>query len=260
MGYCCATAGKSLQRDLQLGLIPYWQFDTTAARQFRLYIFNFMMKRTHKEMFYAMCGPLMYVNGLIYKATRAPKDGEIKVHLGPGQRNYLEGWVNVDANMFTGKCDVWADLRNELPFHDDTVGAIYSHHMIEHLPDIAFHCREMFRVLKPGGIIRVGGPNGDSAIRKFVEKDLNWFSTFPDSRASLGGRLENFIFCRQEHLTILTASYLEELMSAAGFVDFTVRLPCTETGRSDIFAPCLALESEDTMDCPHTLLVEARKP
>ena len=59
---------------------------------------------------------------------------------------------------------MWADLNNKLPFHDNSVDAFYSHHMIEHLPDIQFHLREVYRCLKPEGVYRVGGPNGDSAI------------------------------------------------------------------------------------------------
>ncbi len=219
------------------------------------------MKRDHKQMFYSLCGPLMRLNGLLYRAFRAPAEGTVKVHLGPGQSNYLDGWVNVDANMFTGKCDVWADLRYPLPFRDGTVDVIYSHHVIEHLPDLPGHFAEMFRALKPGGVFRIGGPNGDSAIRKFVEGDSAWFSDFPDKRKSLGGRFENFIFCRQEHLTILTFSFLEELLSEAGFVDLVVRQPCKDTGIPQfIDSALLGKEWESTEDCPHTLLIEGRKP
>ena len=100
-------------------------------------------------------------------------------------KNYLPGWVNVDANLFTGKCDVWADLRNPLPFRDESVDVFYSHHVIEHLPDLAFHFSELFRCLKPGGIFRVGGPNGDNAMRKYLEGDADWFIEFPDRRSSL---------------------------------------------------------------------------
>lgn len=220
-----------------------------------------MMKRDHKQMFYSLCGPLMRLNGVFYRAFRAPSEGTVKVHLGPGQSNYLDGWVNVDANMFTGKCDVWADLRYPLPFRDGTVDVIYSHHVIEHLPDLPGHFAEMFRALKPGGVFRIGGPNGDSAIRKFVEGDSAWFSDFPDKRTSLGGRFENFIFCRQEHLTILTFSFLEELLSEAGFVDLVVRQPCKDTGIPQfIDSALLGKEWESTEDCPHTLLIEGRKP
>lgn len=219
-----------------------------------------MVSRKTKATFFATTSPLMKINGILYRYFRAPKSGELKVHLGPGQNNYIEGWINVDANMFTGKCDVWADLRNPLPFRSGTVDAMYSHHVIEHLPNIHFHFREVYRCLRPGGIYRVGGPNGDSAISKFMENDLRWFGDFPESRASIGGRLENFIFCRQEHLTILTYSYLEEMMTDAGFTDLRLCLPLKETHYPELFQECLLKEYESDFDTPHTLIIEGVKP
>ena len=222
-------------------------------------VWESMLSRRAKATFYTVAGPLMRLNGLLYFYLRAPHKGNLRVHLGPGQKNYIDGWVNVDANMFTGKCDVWADLRSSLPFHDETVEAMYSHHVIEHLPNLPFHFAEVYRCLRPGGMYRVGGPNGDSAIVKFVENDKSWFSDFPDKRESIGGRFENFIFCRKEHLTILTFSFLEELMSNAGFVEICRCLPGKESSDVGRFQACLQKEDESDFDNPHTLIVEARK-
>ncbi len=222
-----------------------------------------MLARRTKRLFYAFTGPMMWANGLFYRSFLAPRGRvrPLRVHLGPGQNNYLDGWVNVDANMFTGKCDVWSDLRNTLPFRDATVDLFYSHHVIEHLPDLRFHFAEMYRCLKPGGIFRVGGPNGESAMRKFLEGDVGWFIDFPDQRRSLGGRFENFIFCRQEHLTILTYSWIQELATDAGFETVQARQPGTETGYPEfVDGQVLVLEPEPTPECPHTLIVEGRKP
>lgn len=219
-----------------------------------------MLSRRTKELFFQVAGPAMRMNGLIYKNLRAPRQGTVRVHLGPGQRNYLPGWINVDANMFTAKCDVWTDLRHALPFHDGSVDAFYSHHVIEHLPSLEEHFADVMRCLKPGGYYRTGGPNGDAAIRKFSQNDTAWFGSFPDDRRSIGGRFENFIFCRREHVTILTASFLEELLQQAGFVDIKVCLPSRDTHVPGMFADCLKLESESDFENPHTLIVEARKP
>jgi predicted SAM-dependent methyltransferase len=219
-----------------------------------------MLSRGAKDAFYKAAGPIMKVNGMLYRGFRAPRQGPLRVQLGPGQSNYLPGWINVDANKFTGRCDVWADLRNPLPFRDGTVGAMYSHHVIEHLPDLERHFRDVFRCLQPGGVYRVGGPSGDNAIRKFVEGDKDWFYDYPDARTSLGGKFENFIFCRNEHLTILTDSYLEEIMTGVGFTNLRRCRPIKETHHRELFADCLAKEWETDEDCPHTLLIEAEKP
>lgn len=219
-----------------------------------------MLSRKAKETFYMVAGPLMWANGLMYRYLRAPRSGLVRVHLGPGQQHYIDGWINVDANIFSGKADVWADLRNPLPFADGSVDATYSHHMVEHLPTFEPHFADVFRCLKPGGVYRVAVPNGDSAIKKFLENDKRWFGDFPDKRVSIGGRFENFIFCRQEHLTILTYSFVEELMTNAGFGDLRICKPITETNYPELFKECLPEEHESDFDVPHTLIVEAVKP
>jgi SAM-dependent methyltransferase len=222
-----------------------------------------MLHREVKDLYYKLLAVPMRANAWLYRRWRAPRSGQLKVHLGPGQKNYLPGWINVDANFLTAKTDVWADLRNALPFRDGTVDVFYSHHVIEHLPDalLPFHFAEMHRCLRPGGCIRVGGPNADMAVRKFVEGDSGWFSDFPDRRASLGGRFANFLLCRGEHLTILTESYLTEIATGAGFQGLTRCAPKTETRHPHwIDEAVLGLEWESTPSTPHTLLLEADKP
>jgi predicted SAM-dependent methyltransferase len=219
-----------------------------------------MISRKLKSAFFYVAGPLMAANGVAYRYLRAPRHGDLRVQLGPGQQKYLDGWINLDANIFTGKCDVWVDLRNQLPFADDTITCMYSHHVVEHLPDLKNHFADVFRCLKPGGAYRVGGPNADSAIDAFYQRDSNWFEDFPDSRRSIGGRFENFIMCRREHLTILTESYLREIMEDIGFVNIERRLPKKETGYWEHFEPCLTLEYESDFERPHTLILEAAKP
>jgi predicted SAM-dependent methyltransferase len=136
-----------------------------------------MLSRNMKILFYLLASPLMKISGFFYRQFLAPRIGMVKVQLGPGKKNYLDGWINVDANAFTAKCDVWANIIDELPFHPETVDAVYSHHVVEHLPNLANHFLDVFRCLKPGGIYRVGGPNGDIAIKKFLENDHKYWWT-----------------------------------------------------------------------------------
>lgn len=218
-----------------------------------------MIPRLLKASYYLVASPFMRANAIRHRLFSSAS-GTRKVQLGPGERNYLAGWVNVDANVLTAKADIWSDLRHKLPFRNNSVDCIYSHHVVEHLPDLDAHFAEMFRCLKPGGAIRVGGPHGDNAIQAMLSGRADWFGDWPRTRKSIGGRFENFIFCKGEHLTILTESFLTELAQDAGFEEIRVTRP-RQTGMPEWFAEqVLELEPNSTPDLPSTLIIEARKP
>lgn len=216
-----------------------------------------------KRFYYSMLKYPMQISGLLYKNFKCPQRG-LKVHLGPGQNNYINGWLNVDSNFLSAKIDVWANLLDRLPFRQESVDIFYSHHVIEHLPDshLIIHFQEMFQALRPGGGIRIGAPHMGNACRKYIEGDYNWFSDFPSKKESVGGRFMNFIFCEGEHLTALDESYLTEIAEQAGFVDIKFLCPVKETNLVDlgINEVVLSKESESDLSFPHTVILEARKP
>jgi predicted SAM-dependent methyltransferase len=212
-------------------------------------------------MYFMILSPLARLSGIIYRIFLSPRKGTIKVHLGPGQKRYIKGWINVDANIITARCDVWADFSHKLPFRDNTVDVFYTHHVLEHLTNQDFHVNELFRCLKPGGIVRVGVPNGDAAIQKFIENDHSWFPDFPTRRKSIGGRFLNYLLCDGEHKAIITCSFLKELLENAGFGKIVKCLPMQSTGYPQVIdKSVLTLEHESCTDCPHTLIIEAQKP
>jgi predicted SAM-dependent methyltransferase len=202
----------------------------------------------------------MAINGWLYKNFRCPSSS-LKVHLGPGQGKYIEGWLNVDANFISAKIDLWANLMNPLPFRDNSVEVFYSHHVIEHLPDwyLPQHFQQMFQALSPGGGVRIGAPHAGNAYRKYVEGDINWFSSdFPTKRSSLVGRLTNFILCAGEHRTCLDETYLTELAEGAGFKQLRFKL----VGKESDIVGSEVLDLEDVewdLNCPHTVILEAIK-
>src|SRR6185312_17075156 len=69
-----------------------------------------------------------------------------------------EGWVNIDLSP---AADLMLDLRDPLPFTDNTFKMIYSEHVLEHFDypcDITRLLSECYRVLEPGGIFSLSIP------------------------------------------------------------------------------------------------------
>jgi len=82
-----------------------------------------------------------------------------KLQIGAGP-NFLEGWLNSDA--YPSSCDViYLNAAKPFPFKDGTFNYVFSEHLIEHLvyDKGLFMLRESYRVLKPGGRIRVATPD-----------------------------------------------------------------------------------------------------
>lgn len=70
-----------------------------------------------------------------------------KVQFGSGT-NPISGFLNTDVFG-----DVPIDIRDELPFDDESVDLIYSNHLVEHINSHDFEkfMKETYRVLKKGG-------------------------------------------------------------------------------------------------------------
>lgn len=220
-----------------------------------------MIPRWLKTSYYTVLSPFMRLNSLRYQHFPISNNQNLQcAHLGPGQKNYITNWINIDANLVSSRPDIWADLRFKLPFPDEFLDCIYSHHVIEHLPNLDNHFHEMFRVLTPGAVLRIGGPHGDNAMQAMQEGLYEWFGDWPTKRHSMGGRFENFIFCKGEHLTILTKSFLIELAEQAGFEDIQICNPGETSYPEIITKDILALEPNNNYDLPHTLIIEAKKP
>jgi SAM-dependent methyltransferase len=91
----------------------------------------------------------------------------VKCNLGCGSRHHAD-WINID---FIGDDDVLAwDLRDCLPFPDQSCDVIYSSHAIEHFDRAGAHqfLHECRRVLKSKGIIRLVVPDLEGIARSYL--------------------------------------------------------------------------------------------
>lgn len=74
--------------------------------------------------------------------------------------SYHSDWINVDMNSQYDDV-IKCDITKGLPFEDKSIDAVYSSHVLEHLKEhqVEAVMREINRVLKPKGILRLAVPN-----------------------------------------------------------------------------------------------------
>lgn len=92
----------------------------------------------------------------------------MRANLGCGNQIYA-GWTNIDI-VRTGPSVVAHDLSTSIPLPDASCDVVYHSHVLEHLKraDAQFFMRECFRVLKPGGFLRVAVPDLEQICRQYL--------------------------------------------------------------------------------------------
>lgn len=179
-----------------------------------------MIHQRYKDTYFVVMQPILRLNHYRYKYFSLPsnsRNGSRRLHLGCGDK-YLPGFLNIDGNI-TRKVDMRLDLRNGLPFGDNSVDFIYTCGVLEHFypNELEFILRECCRVLKMGCGIRIVVPNLRSAILAYMNGKAGWFGDWPRSFQSLGGKFANFILCDGQHRNAFDFNYFEEVLRTVGF-------------------------------------------
>jgi len=184
------------------------------------------------------------------KRVRLYPGTNLKLNVGCG-KNLKPGWINIDLSE---AADLQLDVREPLPFADESVAAVYSEHFFEHLeyPDEALHfLKESLRVLAAGGRFSVGVPDTEWPVTAYAGEDREyfriareqWHPSWCDTRMhSL-----NYHFRQgKKHKYAYDFETLARILSRAGFVSVARRS----------FDPAV----DDEKRKLGTLYVDARKP
>jgi 2-polyprenyl-3-methyl-5-hydroxy-6-metoxy-1,4-benzoquinol methylase len=118
----------------------------------------------------------------IWAADILPRPAELKPEI---------GWIQ-------------GDLNNALPSPDGSFDVIVSSEVIEHLENPRAMYRDLFRLLKPGGLLIVTTPNQESIRSLAALVTAGYFVNFSDN-------------CYPAHITALLRKDLERIANEAGF-------------------------------------------
>jgi len=120
----------------------------------------------------------------------------MKIDLG-NKRNPGPGWICVDRQS---RADVVMDFEDQLryPFEDNSAEFINCSQVVEHLSDraVSFLLQESYRILKPGGIIRVGTVDLDYYLMLYKFKKESKFREIKNSKgnpALVGDTIEDLL-------------------------------------------------------------------
>ncbi|MFL5328623.1 MAG: class I SAM-dependent methyltransferase [Gemmataceae bacterium] len=134
-------------------------------------------------------------------------------------RSSAPGWINSDRNPLSG-VDIVADiLEGGLPLADESMDYVVSIHALEEvpIPDLVPVLRELRRVLKTGGRLRLVLPDLDRGIRAYQNNKRDYFLIPDEDAKSIGSKFIMQLLWYGYSRSLFTGDFLEELLQKAGF-------------------------------------------
>ena len=146
-----------------------------------------------------------------------------RLHWGCGSW-HPPGWINSDQKEGPG-IDISCDIRDGLPLEGESIDYAVSIHALPEVPypDLVPVLKELRRVLKPKGVLRLGLPDLDKTIQAYLRKDRDYFQIPDEDGTSLGAKFIVHLIWYGYTRTFFTRDFIEELLLKAGFSRVSLR-------------------------------------
>ena len=193
-----------------------------------------------------------------------------KLQIGSGP-NIIEGWLNTDLSP-RSKGVLFLDARKYFCFDNDVFDYIFSEHQIEQLTysQGLTMLSECFRVLKPGGRIRIATTSMDALISLTLSPEnhlqseyIKWITKhyLPQIDINEPAFVINNAFYNWDHQFIYDHRTLKTTLQIVGFVDIEQCLSQQSDREAlrDIECHGSAVDNEE-MSRFETMVIEGSKP
>ena len=180
----------------------------------------------------------------------------LKINIGAGLSG-AAGWFNIDNSPTVLisriplarkllKTPQWPkdvrrfDVRKGLPFPDQSAIYIYSSHTFEHFTwaESVVVAKECFRVLRPGGVVRIVVPDLELIVRRYLAEGDALAAQRLLQRLSLSHTFNDLIHPGANHSQMFDRRSLIHLLQTAGFdkpeVSQFMQSRIPEVGRLDL--------------------------
>jgi predicted SAM-dependent methyltransferase len=179
--------------------------------------------------------------------------GKILMNVGCGPHS-KEEFINVDWMWHPGIDICWDITTKTYPIPSNSLEGVYTEHCLEHITfeKCAENLKEFYRLLKPGGTVRVVVPDGQIYFDLYQAKKTDKSVRLPyDDEEETPDISINRIFRRHGHLFIYDFETMKLQLERAGFRD--IKKESFRTGRD----PRLLLDLAERK--VESLYVEASK-
>lgn len=163
-----------------------------------------------------------------------------------------EGWINSDRDDH-GQEHV-GELLDGLPFEDGYFDCIVANHSLQciRFDDLQPALVELWRVLRPGGVLRILVPDAQRAIGNWINGRPNYFPVADDVEPTLDGKALRYLFWHGDARSAFTEDSLADALQRAGF------LSCTRVAFGQTFSETPEIVDLDSRE-NESLIIEATK-
>jgi len=178
------------------------------------------------------------------------KDGKVLVNLGCGVNTSKE-FINVDTIPLPHIHHI-NNIQELFMFPDNSVDLLYASHVVEHIPrnELRKTLKDWRRVLKKGGILKIGVPDFDKLIEAYRLSGNNVDLIVNQVMGNIGDY--------NDHHSLWNFKYAKQLLEEAGFGDIR-KWDYQNTNHHDFNDKTSRIMKIDNTDILISLNIEATK-